>query len=53
MENMHRLTKTKLTLKLWPFPLYFGLKIATKKVGSSHGSSELILLVLESGDQEE
>ena len=47
------MAKTKLTKKLLPCPLYFGPKVATKKGTSSHRSSELIFMFLESVEQGE
>ena len=40
-------------LNLWPFPLYFWLENGHSKAGTFHGSSELIFIFLESGEQEE
>ena len=64
-ENIDQqwIEKLALVQKLWPkqnwlwnygpFSLYFGPKLATKKGSTSHGSSELNFMFLESVDQEE
>ena len=49
----HFLVKIIYGLNLWPFPLYFWLENGHSKAGTSHGSSELIFIFLESGEQEE
>ena len=39
-------------LNLWPFPLYFWGENGHSEAGTSHGSSELIFMFLESGEQD-
>ena len=46
------IAKTIYGLNLWPFPLYFGGENGHSEAGTSHGSSELIFIFLESGEQD-
>ena len=46
-------TVYKMLLNLWPFPLNFWLENGHTKAGTSHESSELIFMFLESGEQME
>ena len=53
MQRFKTYGQNNIDSKLLPFTLFFGMKMAIKKGSTSHESSALIFMFMESVDQEE